>query len=888
MSIYRAAFAVSLLAVVHLTYAGDSSNHRFDDASHASEPLPKSVSDSNPADLQTALVPPEPPPSSSYSAASDANSSKGCRRLPKVDQSLNSPSAAGLGSKANSSPSLHLSMQPKESTLGFSSPDLVRQVAFQPESISDPFIGSPSPAFQSPASGITSLGFKGAFGRTLADPRRTQRYSRQKLFGPSIDLVSGVEAKVLPVSFAGSLIGKSTSKSGVYSIKRSPVATDTRTRGKRVGQSSASGSYWVPARIDLDTMLNKIDARIIEDIMITKGPYSARYGPGFDHFDLQLLRTQRFDDGLHTFGSTSIDFETNNHHWYGRQSVWGGEDDWGFHVAYGHRTGNDYTSGNGTLIPASFDARDLYVALGYDLDEESQLEVNFIRLDETDVEFPGQAFDMDFLVTDGIEISYETANARHADLVTFDLWYNRTRFRGNAQSSGKRLQFPFLNELTYEGVTDVDSMSTGFRVASVWGNEGSTQLTLGTDLRYIKQELNEIANGRIGVNVASNANSPIPDSHRSNPGVFLDISEPVSDALDISLGMRIDTVSANVDDEEAKLTSLLGNRQANTFEQIVGTNQLDRDFALWALFAKAEYEINPCWLVQAGVGYSERPPNLTELYAAQPFMFLIQNGLNTVTGDPLLDQERLIQTDIAVQYTNGVWRAGLSGFYGWIRDYITFENIGMAQGQPFGQIEQVNLKYVNTDLATLSGGEFFAERDLNSCVTSFCNVSYVEGRDHSRNGDFATLAARNFVESEQVAGLPRGSYGGLGQSFVMDPGPAEEPLPGIPPLEARLGLRIHEASSEPAWSAELSARIVDAQDRVAGSLSEGTTPGFTVWDLRGYWQLNDSFLLMAGVENLTDKNYREHLDSRPIDPASPSLAVLQRGVSFYFGSEWTY
>ena len=49
--------------------------------------------------------------------------------------------------------------------------------------------------------------------------------------------------------------------------------------------------------MDLDTMLSKIDARLIENVVIIKGPYSVLYGPGFDFVDLQLLRSPRYETG---------------------------------------------------------------------------------------------------------------------------------------------------------------------------------------------------------------------------------------------------------------------------------------------------------------------------------------------------------------------------------------------------------------------------------------------------------------------------------------------------------------------------------------------------------------------------------------------------------------
>ena len=81
---------------------------------------------------------------------------------------------------------------------------------------------------------------------------------------------------------------------------------------------------------------------------------------------------------------------------------------------------------------------------------------------------------------------------------------------------------------------------------------------------------------------------------------------------------------------------------------------------------------------------------------------------------------------------------------------------------------------------------------------------------------------------------------------------------------------------------EIEARIVDNQDRVARTLFEFETGGFTVWNLRSYWQARDNLMLIAGVENFTDKFYREHLDFRS------GRGVFRPGVNFYFSSELTY
>lgn len=130
-------------------------------------------------------------------------------------------------------------------------------------------------------------------------------------------------------------------------------------------------------------MMNKIDSRLIENAILVKGPYATRYGPGFRFVDLEFIHAPRYENGFEAHGMTSATFNTNGQQWYGRQSLWGGSDDYGFHISYGHQTGNDYTTGDGFAIPTSYKSRDLFVAMGYDLSASETLEINLLRLDQT-------------------------------------------------------------------------------------------------------------------------------------------------------------------------------------------------------------------------------------------------------------------------------------------------------------------------------------------------------------------------------------------------------------------------------------------------------------------------------------------------------------------------
>jgi outer membrane receptor protein involved in Fe transport len=695
--------------------------------------------------------------------------------------------------------------------------------------------------------------------------------------GPATESVASGESQTRASTDAGSLIGRSPSLLGVGTQKRTPIVNDPRIRGSRIGQLAAAGSYWVPARIDLDTAVSKIDSHAIDEITIIKGPYSAQYGPGWNFMVIDLLNSPRFANGPESHSSTEATYHTNGQQLMGRATLWGGDESSGYRANYVHRTGNDYLSGDGTPFTASYNSRELDLALGRTFEYGGYFEFNYLRLDQTGVEFPGQAFDIDDLGTDGFEFEAGLVEEEYFDQLAVEFWYNRTRFNG-FQGPSKLVQFPIFALTNYNASTNVDAMSLGYKTFVSWGDPDDDILTIGSDLRLIRQDLNEItASGNLPFPVAPDANSPIPKSYSVDPGVYFERFVTVADDFRVRAGGRASWTTTDVVENVGPIGNYPTGAQP-TLAEVLGTDQFNQNFKNVSGYLTSEFDVDNEITLRSGIGAARRPPSLTELYAAQPFMFLIQNGLNTVTGNPLLRPETMAQVDLGMTYQDEWLWAGLSGFHGWGIDYITFENTSQIPGPPLGQPAQTNLQYVNTDLATFAGFEAFLQHETNDWLTSFATVSYVDGRDRTRNGNFATqMVGGAGAPSMQVAG----NRGSAGNSTVTNL--SQEPLPGILPMDARLGWRLH--GQDPArWGIEVSARVVRMQNRVATSLNETPTAGFTVWDLRSYWQATDSMRLVSGLENFGNKNFREHLDFR----TPGGYQLFQPGISFYFGSELAF
>jgi hypothetical protein len=183
-------------------------------------------------------------------------------------------------------------------------------------------------ATESPTSSLAARLFGSPSGnRSLLSENR-----RSDAFSPGSSVVLGSESKGRKTTDVGSLLGRSTGALGISTERRSPIVNDVRVRGSQVGQLLASGSYWFPVRQDLDTLLSKIDSSIVEDIIVIKGPYSSKYGPGYNFIDFELSQSPRYENGFESHGSSSLNFSSNGDQWYGRQSFWGGDADYGYRV----------------------------------------------------------------------------------------------------------------------------------------------------------------------------------------------------------------------------------------------------------------------------------------------------------------------------------------------------------------------------------------------------------------------------------------------------------------------------------------------------------------------------------------------------------------------------
>lgn len=116
--------------------------------------------------------------------------------------------------------------------------------------------------------------------------------------------------------------------------------------------------------------------------------------------------------------------------------------------------------------------------------------------------------------------------------------------------------------------------------------------------------------------------------------------------------------------------------------------------------------------------------------------------------------------------------------------------------------------------------------------------------------------------------LGRGFEQGIDMAFTYGQDSyRNEPLPEIAPFDLRYNLSGHwvEGRLEPF----LAFRYVRSQTRVSSAFGETPSPSFSIVDLGLTYEVRPSFGIQAGIRNLFDRNYYEHLSRSVRGGASP-------------------
>lgn len=264
-----------------------------------------------------------------------------------------------------------------------------------------------------------------------------------------------------------------------------------------------------------------------------------------------------------------------------------------------------------------------------------------------------------------------------------------------------------------------------------------------------------------------------------------------------------------------------------------------RDEILESGFLRHEWLRGEGFSAFAGVGQVRRMPDYWELFSPN------MGPMGSPNAFDGLRPERTTQLDAGLNYRSQRLDAWINAYAGRIDDYILFT---------YG-----------------SGGMMGASTRAD-------------------NVDAAIRGAEAGVEYRALDALKLGATLARAWGENRDAG---TPLPQMPPLE----LRTTAAWDTGDWSLGLLWRLVDAQDRVAVGQGNvvgqdlGASKGFGTLAVNGAVRLGQYLRLSAGIDNLFDRAYAEHLNlagSADFGYPAERVRILEPGRSAWLKLDFSY
>jgi iron complex outermembrane receptor protein len=535
-----------------------------------------------------------------------------------------------------------------------------------------------------------------------------------------------------------------------------------------------------------------------DSITVIKGPQTVKYGPGNSAGVVLFERKaeQPDESGWKFYGSVlGASFGRHDEVADARYN----EEKWSIRASASNAASDDYEDGDGTLVHSQYHRWNGELDFAWKPNADTRFELSTARSD-------GEAAYADRSV-DGTKFSRENYSAKFtrqniSSLVRemeLQAYYNYV----DHVMDNYGLREP-AGMMATQMAMNPDRETTGAKLAFTLQPSNTMDMELGLDTQANEHTSRSTMNE---VMMPYEEMPRSPDGHFEQLGLFAEMGLNFASDSRLISGLRVDNWSVT-DERQVILLSMM----ASVPNPVAGQ---DRQENLYSGFVRLENTLEDgATTAYLGIGHNERFPDYWEILSKETATELA--ALNT------LDPEKNTQLDFGLIYKQEKLSASASFFYNDITDYIMVQT-GFLK-------ESVGMDGATTTRSTT------IVRNIDARSWGIELDSQYRFTDNWR-GEFTLASVRG--------------------SNITD----DTTLAQLPPLEARLGVYYDNSS----WSAGLLWRALAAQDRV--DIGKGnivgqdfaTTPSANVLSLNAGWKASERLLLTAGIDNLLDETYAEHI-----------------------------
>ena len=649
-----------------------------------------------------------------------------------------------------------------------------------------------------------------------------------------------------PLADIGSLLRTLPSVSG---IRKGGSGIDPVLRGLRFSQLNVLLNEGIkieggcPNR--MDPVLSHIEIEDVESIEIFYVPNTFRYGPALGGIiqvnTAKPEQYQKFE--MHTKAFAGFNSNPLGHREYLR--VFGGNKWISLIASGGYKTYRNYFDGNGNEVNSSFTKYFYSADLSFFPFEGHEIHFAYKGSHARDVLFPALPMDESTDNTGIISFDYQI-KTKLTHLKTFSTKIYRSTVE-HIMDNSRRPQYssvvpPYTGLM--QAVADVDAVNQGMRLLLGYGLK-NTELLSGVDWENInkdgEREAVMIMDMDSFTTVSKKRSNLWYKSKINNVGLFTDITHLLSKDLKITGSFRLDLNMATSAD-----TLTINKDGVDYFNK---NNVFQLNYSLVAGVYKA---LSGKMSLLLNLGRTMRSADMTERYIK--FLSVGYDNFDYL-GNPQLKPEINNQFQIKYSYLNVAGELEISPYFSFIQDYITGVKLPPSVAMPKTMGAMGVKQFQNASFAIITGGDlsFKTVEFLKGHLTFNISLSYTY--------DLLSSTQKYIVQNGQITGEETINY---------------DAIPEIPPFEVYAGLNTMFFNKSLFW--DVNGRYAASQLHVSEGMNEPTTPGFFIFNTSVRYAGSKYYSISAGVNNLFNTYYYEHLNRRII---GSTQKLSEPGRNFY-------
>lgn len=631
------------------------------------------------------------------------------------------------------------------------------------------------------------------------------------------------------------------SSKNINGIRKGGTQLDPVVRGFKYGQLNVqmnSGQKiegGCPNRMDPATA--HVEIEDIQSIEVIKGPYALKYGPMFGGLINLNTEIPPHSDSSWVHLNAASSYESNWNGYKQHLGVFGGYRWLYYNFSGGFKNYQNYSDGNGDEVKSSFRKYQYKGQIGFVPFENQTLSFNFEESHGRDIRFPTLPMDERADDTRLLSAEYKAAELEHV-LNSFLVKI----YHSDVQHQMDNKYRPFSD--TVVAVSDIHAVNRGGRFETGWGIHKG-KLLAGLDFENILKDGERVKNMIKQPGLPVKKEKLWNDAEISNLGAFVEYSLPMG-KWELLGAMRLDFNRGSSGDIVI---------QQPTFGEIYyySADSTKSEFVNFSFNLGATRTLSDHWAVSLALGRGVRSPDMIER-----FIILLPIGYDKFDylGNPQLNPEANNQADLTFKYRgNKLGKMQVNGFYSLINDFIAGKRLPPVVQKPLTKDVLGVKQFYNAGNARLYGFEF----------------SYASPASHNLGASLFASYTRGTID-EVLKYVTDGNGEVTGDELISNDAMTE-----IPPLEATAMIyyRLFNGKLLP----EFNVRFVSKQNHVSEASYEQTSPGFIVAGFSFDYLFNSYVSLSAGVNNLFDVAYYEHLNRNII---GSSTNLYEPGRSFYF------